>query len=204
MNIPVYNINGEKIEEKALSGKLTEVKISRALLHEVVIAYLANQRQGTACAKTRGEVSGGGAKPWKQKHTGRARAGSNRSPLFRKGGVVFGPRPRSYRQDLPKKKLRIALDMAIRSKIEDNSLFLVRDLKINDNKTKRVQQIINKLKLAETNVLFVIKEVDNNFKLAIRNIPKAELLMNNSLNAYSVLRAKTIIFSENAFEKYSN
>ncbi|MBU0951427.1 MAG: 50S ribosomal protein L4 [Elusimicrobia bacterium] len=204
MNVTLYNSTGEKLEEKAVASGLSDVKISSVLLHEVVIAYLANQRKGNACAKTKAEVSGGGAKPWNQKHTGRARAGSNRSPLFRKGGVVFGPKPRSYRQYLPKKKLQAALGMAVKSKIEGNELILLKDLKIEDCKTKKLQQILHKLNVKKENVLLVVKEAEKNLRLASRNIENLELIPVNFLNAYKVLWARKVIFVEDAFNQFTN
>src|SRR3989339_630839 len=201
MTIPVYNVNGEKIEEKALMAGIAEQKISKTLLHEVVIAYLANRRKGLACAKTKAEVSGGGAKPWNQKGTGRARAGSTRSPLFRGGGVVFGPRPRSYRQYLPKKKYIAALSMAVKSKIEEEGLFLVRGLKLEDHKTKKIQQVLDKFKVNGEKALLVISAGERNIKLAARNINNLELVHVEFLNAYNVLWAKKVIFMEGAFEK---
>lgn len=202
MIVPIYNLNGEKIEEKTLPAGFSEIKISKGLIHEVVIAYLANQRKGNACAKTKAEVSGGGAKPWNQKGTGRARQGSTRSPLFRGGGVVFGPKPRSYRQDLPKNKLISALKMSVKSKIEANELFLIRDFKIEDRKTKRIQQILDRFKIEDRNTLLVIKDDDKNIKSASKNISCLETIQVDYLNAYMILWAKKIIFTEAAFNAF--
>lgn len=199
MNIPVYELDGKKVSEITFNERLEKTHVSIPLLHEVVTAYLANQRSGNASTKTRAEVRGGGAKPWRQKHTGRARAGSNRSPLWRKGGIVFGPKPRSYRQNLPKKKLHIALEMALKSKVLDNDLLVLKQLKIENCKTKTFQQIINKLNLNSKYILVVVKGVDINLKLATRNMNNVKLLSFSELNAYEVLHANKIIITEEAY-----
>lgn len=200
MNIPVYNIEGNKLEEIAPPAEFSNIKISVPLLHEVVTAYLANQRKGTACTKTRGEISGGGIKPWRQKGTGRARAGSIRSPLSRKGGVVFGPKPRSYRQDLPKKKLRKALIMALSSKIINNEIIITNDFLLPEHKTKKVKQIFDKLNI-DGKILLVVKSIDRNLKLATRNLGYVNLISVNSLNTYDVLNADRVIFTQDAFNE---
>lgn len=198
MNIPVYDIKGKKLEELTIPEKLSGIKVSVPLLHEVVTAYLANQREGTACTKTKAEVSGGGAKPWRQKGTGRARVGSIRSPLWRKGGVVFGPKPRSYRQDLPKKKIRQALLMAIYSRIADNEIIITKDFAVPDFKTKKVKQILDKLKV-NGKTLLVVKGINKNLKLAVRNLGYVNLRPVDSLHTYDVLNANKIIFTQEAF-----
>ena len=221
MNVTVYDIDGKKLEELTLPAVFSDVKVSVPLLHEVVTAYLANQRVGTACAKTRAEVAGGGAKPWRQKGTGRARAGSIRSPLWRKGGVVFGPRPKSYRQNLPKRKTRKALLMALYSKIVNNEIIVNKDFSLPEPKTKKIKQILDNLTneiVLRTNkngnspqhpdsihrdgkILLVVKSIEKNLKLAARNLKYVSLTPVNSLNAYDVLNAKIIIFTQEAFNE---
>ncbi|MEW6040781.1 MAG: 50S ribosomal protein L4 [Elusimicrobiota bacterium] len=198
--IPVFNINGEKVGETALPENIEKNEYSPSLLHEVVTAYLANQRKGTHCTKTRAEVSGSGAKPWRQKHTGRARSGSIRSPLWRKGGVVFGPKPRSYRQNLPKKKLRRALENAIKYKASTGNLMVLNEIKLEVPKTKKVIEILKKLNINGENTLMVVKTLDRNVKLASKNIENLHVLQCNSLNTYDVLRSKKVVFSQEAFD----
>ena len=151
-----------------------ETKVSRPLLHEVVTGFLANQRAGTHSTKTRGEVSRGGAKPYKQKGTGNARRGTNRSPLTRKGGIIFGPRPHTYKQDISQSKRTIALNMALSIKMKDGNVIIIDELTIDQPKTKKVTEIIKSLKVGNKNVLFVADKIKN-IKTASSNIQGLEL-----------------------------
>lgn len=202
IKIPVYNFGGEKTGEVDLPENIASVNISIPVMHEVVTAYRNNQRQGTASTKTRAEVRGGGAKPWRQKGTGRARAGSTRSPLWRKGGITFGPRPRSYRQDLPKKKIKLAFKMAIKSKYDDNQLMVMNDFVLDAPKTKKINQLLGKLGLGNgKNVTLVIEKNDRNLLLAARNMQNFEVININSLNTYDVLKSSRIIFTDSSFKR---
>ncbi|MDI6641741.1 MAG: 50S ribosomal protein L4 [Elusimicrobiota bacterium] len=202
MNIPIYQTDGNKIAEISLPEELNKIEVSGPLLHEVVTAYLANKRQGTASTKTRGEVSGGGAKPWRQKHTGRARVGSIRSPLWRKGGVVFGPKPRSYRINLPKKKRRAATKMALKAKISENKLLILKELKLDTPKTKTIVEILNKLSLDTRPILIVVEKIYKNLKLSTRNLRYVKLVPVTSLNSYDILHSDKVIFTENAMNQF--
>jgi large subunit ribosomal protein L4 len=201
--IPVYNISGEKVNEVSLPDTISKVKLSIPVMHEVVTAHLNNQRKGSASTKTRSEVRGGGAKPWRQKGTGRARAGSIRSPLWRKGGIIFGPKPRSYKTDLPDKKKQIALKMALKSKYIDNKIVIMNDIILEQPKTNKLLKIINKIIPKIDKVLLVVDKIDDNLKLASRNIEGLKVIQVNFLNTYEVLNSKNIIFTESAFNKIS-
>ena len=136
LSLPVLSTQGKKVEQIELEKRVFDGKISEALIHQAVVTYLANQRKGLASAKTRGEVRGGGIKPWRQKGTGRARVGSIRSPLWRGGGVTFGPKPHSYYKDLPQKMKAMALKSALNAKLRDKEILILSDLKVVSHKTK--------------------------------------------------------------------
>lgn len=189
----------EQVEIPESLAKYFEYQKVTYILHEYVKAFLANQRQGTHSTKTRAEVRGGGRKPWVQKHTGRARQGSIRSPLWRKGGIVFGPKPRDYYIQLPKKKIKLAKYLSIVEKIKSNSLLLVNNLKVSSHKTKEIVNILKKLNINSDKVLIVDKKFDNNIKLATRNVKNLEISPLNSLNAYSVINSDKIIITKEAF-----
>ncbi len=193
---------GNKVEELELSDKWERYfnyKNPQFVLHEYVVAYLANQRQGTHSTKTRGEVRGGGRKPWPQKHTGRARQGSIRSPLWRKGGVVFGPKPRDYEIRLPKKKKRLAKYLSIADKIKNNNLIIVKELKLESHKTKNFVMMLKNLNLDSQKILVVDKSLEKNVKLATRNLKNIELCRVNDLNAYIILKNNKLLITKEAF-----
>ena len=203
--LDVLNIQGQKINEVDINEELKNIKVSVPLLHEVVKAYLSNQRKGTSSTKTRAEVRGGGKKPWRQKGTGRARAGSIRSPLWRHGGVIFGPKPRNYRINIPKKKKRLSLKMAIKSKIDTNNVIIVDNFKIEETKTKNIIQILKQLNLDNNKkILFITETLDKNLKLSSRNLKYFNILHINSLNTYDILNSDKIIFTLNAYNKTFN
>ncbi len=201
--IDVLDINtGQTIEQIEIPQSLVkyfEYQKVNYILHEYVRAFLANQRHGTHSTKTRSEVRGGGRKPWVQKHTGRARQGSIRSPLWRKGGIVFGPKPRDYYIQLPKKKIKLAKYLSVVEKIKSNSLLLVNNFKVSSHKTREVVNILKKLNVNSDKVLIVDKQFDNNIKLATRNIKNLEISPINSLNAYNVINSDKIIITKEAF-----
>jgi large subunit ribosomal protein L4 len=189
----------ETLEIPESLKKYFDYKNAKYVLHEYVVAYLANQRQGTHSTKTRAEVRGGGRKPWVQKHTGRARQGSIRSPLWRKGGVVFGPKPRDYSVEIPKKKKTLAKYLSIAEKIKSNDLIVVDKLNLNSHKTKEALKILKNLNINSDKILFVDKSFDNNIKLATRNLQNVSLSRLQDLNAYIVLDNNKIIFTKEAF-----
>lgn len=170
----------------------------RAVLHEVVINFLANQRQGTHATKTRGLVSGGGRKPWRQKHTGRARAGSIRSPLWRGGGIVFGPQPRDYSYKLPQKIRRLALRTALSLKLSDGEIIIIDNFSIEKPKTKEMIEILKNLGLAGKSVLIVLPEKDDSIILSIRNIPRVSVTRVADLNPYDVIVYNILLMTKEA------
>lgn len=166
------------------------------LVWEVVTNYLANQRQGTAKTKTRGEVRGGGKKPWRQKHTGRARVGSIRSPIWVGGGTVFGPMPRDYSYKIPKKKKRKALCVALSMKLRNQAVKFVEDFDIENHKTKEMVKILNKFGLNKDNSVILVKDIfSKNMILASRNIPNFSLTTAHDLNIYDCVAKDLLIFT---------
>lgn len=201
--IKVYNMTGEVVGEESLSEKLVEGTLNQDVLYYYIKAYRANQRQGTASAKTRGEVSGSGKKPWKQKGTGRARVGSLRTPVWRHGGVAFGPKPRDYREHITKKVKRIALTEAIKGKIQEDSLSLFILDKVETPKTKIFAEFLKKTGNAGKKVLFVFnndKETNAGAIKSLRNIDSITYDFLDRLNAYIILNSDRIIADKNTFE----
>ncbi|MDR2772413.1 MAG: 50S ribosomal protein L4 [Elusimicrobiota bacterium] len=193
MDIKVYNVKGQ--EEKTMNLPLLfDTKVSSDFLHEIVVAYLNNQRQGTHKTKTRGEVSFSGAKPWQQKGTGRARSGQRNSPLWRKGGVIFGPQNRDYYTKISKQKKRLAISMAFATQFNNENIVVVDTIKIDQPKTKKVAELIKNLKLENKKVL-LIADVDPIFKLAARNIPNLLIVSLKNVNAYQVLWAQKVVIA---------
>lgn len=194
--VAVLNIKGEQVGEIELSDAVFGVKVNVPVMHEAVLSYLASQRQGTHSTKKRGEVRGGGIKPWRQKGTGRARQGSIRAPQWIKGGVVFGPKPRDYAYELPKKVKRLALKSALSSKVRDNEIIVLDDFKVDEPKTKKVAELLKNLNVK--NALIVIPSDENNVELSARNIPGIKTLHANSLNVYDILKYDKFIITKNA------
>ena len=184
--VDVYNVNKEKVGELDLNEDIFEVEIKPYLLHEVVVWQRACRRGGNASTKTRGEVAGSGRKPWRQKGTGRSRVGSVRTPLWRGGGTVFGPRPRSYAYSLPKKVRRAALKMALSSKLADGQLVVLDDYPDTGPKTKDFVQMMEKFDLKK--VLFITLAGHKNLELSSRNVPYVQVLPAAGLNVYDILR----------------
>ena len=184
--VDIYNVNKEKVGEVDLKEDIFGVEVKSYLLHEVVVWQRACRRKGTASTKTRGEVSGGGHKPWRQKGTGRARVGSNRNPVWRGGGTVFGPRPRSYAYSLPKKVRRAALKMALSSKLANGQLVVLEDYPFNAPKTKEFMQVMKNFDLEK--VLFITSEGHEALELSARNVPYVQVLPTAGLNVYDILR----------------
>ncbi|MFA5007767.1 MAG: 50S ribosomal protein L4 [Candidatus Omnitrophota bacterium] len=197
-NISVLNTQGKEVAKLELDSLVFDGKVRDALMHQAVVTHLANQRMGLASTKTRGEVSGGGKKPWRQKGTGRARVGSIRSPLWRKGGITFGPKPHSFRKDLPQRMKILALKSALNSKFQDNEMVVLDSLKINSPKTKEVFEIVKKLKIDNLRIRFVVDSLDKNLKLSCRNLPNVEIDAAASLNTYYALDCKKLIFTKEA------
>ena len=184
--VDIYNIQKEKVGELDLKDDIFGVEVRGDVLHEVVTWQRACRRSGCACTKTRGEVSGGGRKPWRQKGTGRARSGSNRSPVWKGGGTTFGPRPRSYAYTLPKKVRRAALKMALSSKLADGHLVVLEDYPNTTPKTKEFVQLMKKFDLGKA--LFIISEAHKGLELSARNVPYVQVMPTAGLNVYDILR----------------
>jgi large subunit ribosomal protein L4 len=199
METKIYDLQGK---EKGTMNLPTifETKISPALMHEVVVGFLSGLRSGTHSTKTRAEVSGGGRKPWKEKGTGNARAGSNRSPLWRKGGIIFGPKPRSYYQNLPQQKRRLSLQMALTAKTNEGTLMVIDSFVVAEPKTKKMVEILSNLKLVDDKVLVVVEKIDANMKMAARNVQNLVIAEAKNINTYQVLWAKKVVLTSAAVE----
>lgn len=200
MDIKVLNIQGKEVEAIKLDSSVFDGKVNTELIHQAVVAYLSNQRKGLAHTKTRGEVSGGGRKPWRQKGTGRARVGSIRSPLWRKGGITFGPKPHSFYKDLPQRMKALALKSALNSKLKDSEILVLNSIKLGAPKTKDFFNIIQKLKLIDSHIRFVTDDLDKNLKLSCRNLQNVDMGSVNNLNTYCAMNCKKLIFTKSALE----
>lgn len=196
--VPLYNMAGERVGDMELSERVFGAPVNVPLLHQAVRSYLDNQRQGTASTKTRGEVSGGGRKPWRQKGTGRARQGSIRSPLWVGGGVVFGPKPRDYGWRLPKKARRGALRAALSAKVRDGELVVLDRLEI-EPKTREMAALLRRLGIAGK-ALVVTADGDPNVVRAARNLPGVRTQRADSLNVYEVVSQGRIVLPRRAVE----
>jgi len=197
----VLNRENKSVGTVELPPDIFGVNVKKELLHEVVRNYLANQRQGTASTKTRGEVRGGGRKPYRQKGTGRARAGSIRSPLWKGGGTVFGPKPRDYSYKLPKKVKWAALSSAFTAKLQDGEITIVEDLSLPEPKTKLLVGLLKALGLVENSILIIIPEKDEVLELAARNIPRVNVARVGELNVYSILAHEKLLIVKGAIER---
>ena len=202
METKILNIKGEEIGSVTLPEKVFSIEPSRELLHEVTTIYLQNQRRGQANTKTRSEVSGGGHKPWKQKGTGRARAGSIRSPLWRHGAVAHGPRRHSFRVSIPRRKAKLALAHALSVRAAEGALRVLDGLAIDGGKTRQVADMLKALG-ARTKSLLVIEAQDKGLATASRNIPELKIMLPTQLNAYAVLNCDKLIVTKGALEKLS-
>jgi large subunit ribosomal protein L4 len=191
----VYNMAGEAVDQLELSEQVFGVTPNMAVLHQVVTAQLVNRRQGNASTKTRSEVSGGGKKPYKQKGTGRARQGSTRAPQFRHGGVVFGPKPREYHHDVPKKMRRLAIKSVLSDKVANEKLIVVKELSLESPRTKDMLNILEKLPVADKGkrVLMMLPRRDENVVLSTRNIPSAKVQHVSSINVVELLKHDCVI-----------
>ena len=200
MKLPVQDIKGQQQGDFEIKFELIENGRGTQAVHDTVVAFRAAQRMGTACTKTVGEVSGSNKKPWRQKGTGRARAGSNQSPLWPGGGVVFGPRPRDFSKKVNAKTKQLALRKALTERLKSGDVQVVADLKLGSPKTKGFTAILSKLDVKGT-ALFVDATIDNNVLLASRNIQGIEVTTADNLNTYQVLRPNKLLVTKSAFEK---
>jgi len=198
--VAVYNTQGEQVGEIDLKDEVFGVPVNEAVLHEVMVMYRANRRRGSHDTKTRAEVSGGGRKPWRQKGTGRARHGSIRSPIWRGGGIVFGPHPRDYGYEVPKKVRRLALKSALSARVQEGKLLVLDGLELDAPKTKEMVRILNNLKVQDK-ALVVTGEKNENVVKSARNLPGVMSTEASLLNAYDVLRHGTVVMTRDAVAK---
>ena len=195
-NVSVYNMEGNEVGTLELNDAVFGVNVNEHLVHLAVVSQLANKRQGTQKAKTRSEVSGGGRKPWKQKGTGHARQGSTRSPQWIGGGVVFAPTPRDYTIKLNKKERKLALKSALTSRVNENKFIVVDELKFDEIKTKKFQNVLNNLKVSRA--LVVVGDDSANAVKSARNIPAVKTAFVNTINVYDILKYNTVVATKTA------
>ena len=197
--VSVYNMEGKEVGTIELNDAVFGVEVNEHLVHMAVVQQLANNRQGTQKAKTRSEVSVGGRKPWRQKGTGHARQGSTRSPQWTGGGVVFAPVPRDYSFKINKKEKRAALKSVLTSRVLDNKLIVVDELKFDEIKTKKFQAVMDNLKVKKA--LVVIADNDEKITMSARNIPTVKTALVNSINVYDILKGDTLVLTKDAVAK---
>ena len=198
--VAVYNMEGAKVGSMEVNDSIFAAEVNKAVLHEVVVNYLANQRQGTQSTKTRTEVSGGGIKPWRQKETGRARQGSIRAPQWTGGGVALGPKPRDYRYSVNKKIKKIALRSALSAKYEAYEIYVIEDLKMDEIKTAKIANMLKGLEI-NSKALIVTADYDNTIYKSARNIKNVKPTYVGVLNTYDVLKYDKFVIAKEAIEK---
>ena len=198
-NVSVYNMEGQAVGTMELSDAVFGVEVNEHLVHMAVVQQLANNRQGTQSAKTRAEVSGGGKKPWRQKGTGHARQGSTRAPQWTGGGMVFAVKPRDYSFKLNKKEKRAALKSALTSRVEENKLIVLDELKFDEIKTKKMVAVLNNLKVEKA--LVVLDNMDQTVIKSAANIQNVKTAQVNTINVYDVLKYNTVVATKAAVEK---
>ena len=199
-NVAVLDMKGTKVDEINLADSIFGIEPNAAVMHDLVVNYLANQRQGTQSALTRSEVRGGGRKPWRQKGTGHARQGSIRAPQWTKGGVVFAPKPRSYGFSINKKVRRLAMKSAFSTKAQDNDIIVIDSIKLDDYKTKTIVKMLEAIG-SEKKALIVLPEVDKVVIKSAGNIPGVKTAQVNELNVYDMLNADKLIIVKDAVAK---
>jgi large subunit ribosomal protein L4 len=195
--VALYNIHGEQVGEVELSKDVFGLPVHNSVLHGAVVKHLAGRRRGTHDTKTRSEVRGGGRKPWRQKGTGRARHGSIRSPIWRGGGIVFGPHPRDYSYSLPKKVRRLALKSALSSKVEEGKIMVLDELKLPGPRTKEMLKILDSLRI-EGPLLLVLASQDENILKSARNLPGVKTVIVDGLSTYDLLAYDMLLITEDA------
>ena len=198
--IDVYDINGKKVKELELNENVFGIEPNEAVVHSVLVNFLANQRQGTQSTKTRSEVSGGGKKPWRQKGTGRARQGSIRAPQWIKGGIALGPKPRSYKYTVNKKERRLAVKSVLSSKVLEKELVVVDNLPLKDIKTKEMVKALSNLKV-EGKALIMLPEKNENVQKSARNIEGIKTTLVETINVYDLLKYNKLVLTEDTVKK---
>ena len=195
-NVAVYNMEGKEVGTLELNDAMFGVEVNEHLVHRAVVSQLANNRQGTQKAKTRSEVSGGGKKPWRQKGTGHARQGSTRAPQWTGGGVVFAPTPRDYSFKMNRKEKRLALKSALTSRVQENKLVVLDELKLNEIKTKNMKAVLDNLKVS--GALIVLNENDQNVVMSAKNLEGVKTVLTNTINVFDILKYKTVVVTKAA------
>ena len=198
--VDVFDIKGKKVSDVELNENVFGIEPNEAIVHEVLVNYLANQRQGTQSTKTRAEVRGGGRKPWRQKGTGRARQGSIRAPQWIKGGIALGPKPRSYKYTLNKKEKRLAIRSVLSSKVIENELTVVDKLELKEIKTKAMVKAFADLKI-EGKTLVILPEKNLNVQASTNNIEGAKVILANEINIYDLLRYNNLVLTLDTVKK---
>jgi large subunit ribosomal protein L4 len=204
MTLDILTITGEPKDKIELPEAVFGQKPRKDLIWDAVTNYLANQRQGTAKTKTRAEVSGGGKKPWRQKHTGRARHGSTRSPIWRHGGIVFGPQPRDYSSRLPAAKRIKSLHAALSAMQSENRIRVIEDFELPAAKTRELAKIVKDLGLNDELTLLLVASADPKLLQAARNLPRLDLMRVRDLNAYQAVAHRTLVFTRSAIAHFSD
>lgn len=199
--VALYDMSGAQIGEIELNDNVFGIEPNEAVLADFVKMQLANKRVGTASTKTRGEVSGSGRKPWRQKGTGRARVGSIRNPIWRGGGIVFGPKPRDYSYRLPKKVRRLAMRSALSAKVKDNNIIVVDKLVFDEPKTKKMVEVLKALNAGKKTLLVTLDSADSNVVKSARNIPGVKPLRADFINVYDLLKYETLLITKDAVAK---
>ncbi len=198
--VALYNMEGQEVGEIELNDTVFGIEPNEAVVHEMVVMQLAGMRRGTHSTKSRGEVRGGGKKPWRQKGTGRARAGTNRSPLWRKGGIVFGPKPRDYSYSIPRKKRRLALKSVLSAKVKDGALIVLDSLAFDAPKTKGMVKVLDSLKV-DTKAAVVTADKNGFVNESARNIPGVKPLVAENINVYDLLKYDRLVITKDAVAK---
>ena len=198
--IEVYDINGKKVKEVELKNEVFGIEPNEAVVHSVLVNFLANQRQGTQSTKTRAEVRGGGRKPWRQKGTGRARQGSIRAPQWIKGGIALGPKPRSYKYTVNKKERQLAIKSLLSSKVLENNLVVVDSLPLKDIKTKEMVKALSNLKV-EGKALIMLPEKNENVQKSARNIEGVKTTLVGTINVYDLLKYNKLVLTLDTVKK---
>jgi large subunit ribosomal protein L4 len=210
ITLPIYNLEGKEVDTVKLNTSVFDGAINTAAMHQAIVAYRACQRTGLAATKTRGEVSGGGKKPWQQKGTGRARVGSTRSPLWRHGGVVFGPHPRDFSYKLPQKIKALALKSALSVKTKENNFIVLENFLLDKTKTKEAAKIFANLKLtpkgksANYSVLLLLHKTDDNLKRSLRNIGFLDFNLAKDTHAYEIITHRKVIITKDGLNEITN
>lgn len=194
--VSVYNMEGNQVGEMELNDAVFAADINETLVHKAVVNQLAAKRQGTQSAKTRGEVSGGGKKPWRQKGTGHARQGSTRAPQWKGGGRIFPPKPRDYRFSMNKKEKRIAMQSVLTSRVNENKFIVLDTLEMDEIKTKKFKAVLENLKVDKA--LVVMNEKNENVYLSARNLPNVKTALTNTINVYDILKYDTVVVTKDA------